>query len=153
MINRLAILVFVAAATTACANDAPSPAAFDAVHEPCRFCRMTGSNGRTAAQLVAPGQEPLFFDDLGCLRGYLKQTGTVASTAVVYVADHRTGAWVAADRALYTRNEAVSTPMGSHLIAHESAESRDADPDARGGSAVSISDVFSGVPVPRSPDK
>jgi len=151
MINRLAILV-VAAATAACASGRPSPAAFDAVHEPCRFCRMTGSNGRTAAQLVAPRQEPLFFDDLGCLRGYLKQTGTVASTAVVYVADHRTGAWVAADRALYTRNEAVSTPMGSHLIAHESAESRAADPDARGGSALSISDVYT-VPVPWSPAK
>jgi copper chaperone NosL len=102
---------------------------------------------------VAPRQEPLFFDDLGCLRGYLKLSGTVSPAAVIYVTDHRTGRWIPADRAVYTRHEAVPTPMGSHLIAHESVESRDADPDARGGTAVSIPDVFIGVPVPWSLDK
>jgi hypothetical protein len=147
------VLVSLAIATAACGPGGVSPVEFDAAHEPCRFCRMTGSNGRSAAQLVSPRDESLFFDDIGCLRGYLKQAGTVAPGAVVYVVDHRTGAWVQADRAVYTHNEAVPTPMSSHLLAHESAASREADADARGGKPVSIAEVFAGVPVPWSHDK
>ena len=50
---------------------------------------MTGSDGRSAAQLLTPGQEPLFFDDLGCLRDYLRQQGTLPAETVAFVADHR----------------------------------------------------------------
>ena len=153
MIRRAIVLVSFALATTACGSGEHTPAAFDAAHEPCRFCRMTGSSGRTAAQLVAPGHEPLFFDDIGCLRSYLKQAGTVTAGAVAYVVDHRTGTWIRADRAVYTHNPAVPTPMGSHLLAHETDTSRDADADARGGTSLSLADVFAGTPVPWSQQK
>jgi hypothetical protein len=65
------------------------------------------------------------------------------------VADHRTEAWVFATEALYTRNPAVETPMGSHLVAHADARSRDLDPEAREGTRLSPSDVFgpSGLPL------
>jgi copper chaperone NosL len=103
---------------------------------------MAASDARFAAQLVAPSEEPRFFDDIGCLGGWLAREKTVPTGAVAYVADHRTRAWVRADRAVYTKAEAVETPMGSHLIAHADATSRDADPDARGGRTMSAADVF-----------
>lgn len=125
----------------ACSRGEPAPAALDPLTEACASCRMAVSDPRSAAQLVAPGEEPRFFDDIGCLRGYLAASPPPRG-AVAFVADHRTGAWVRADRAVYTLQPAAETPMGSHLLAHSDAASREADPAARGGRALAYGEVF-----------
>jgi copper chaperone NosL len=99
---------------------------------------MTVSDGRFAAQVVSPGEEPLFFDDIGCLEAYLTRTARLPGGAVAYVADHRTRSWVLASAAVFTRVDDLETPMNSHLIAHADASSRDADPAATGGRAASL---------------
>lgn len=124
-----------------CASGPPAPAELDTRTEACRSCRMAVSEARFAAQIVAPAEEPRFFDDLGCLRDFLRAGGVPAGSAA-YVADHRTREWVDAARAVYTRVPGLPTPMGSHLVAHADATSRDADPLARGGSALGAADVF-----------
>jgi hypothetical protein len=58
------------------------------------------------------------------------------------VADHRTREWTPATRAVYARAAGLATPMGSHLVAHASADSRAADPDAAGAAALALADVF-----------
>lgn len=126
----------------ACAGGPPGPAPLDVGRQPCDHCRMTVSDARFAAQLVAPGEEPRFFDDLGCLSAYLPDQTDLPPGAIAYVADHRTGDWVPAGAAVYTRVEALATPMSSHLIAHGSAASREADPAARDGVTVSSSELF-----------
>jgi copper chaperone NosL len=109
---------------------------------------MAVSDARLASQVVAPGELPRFFDDLGCLADFVK-AGRAPAGAVAFVADHRTKAWVRADRAAYTRVPGLETPMGSHVIAHADLASRDQDPDARGGSAVAAVVLFGplGPPV------
>jgi copper chaperone NosL len=102
---------------------------------------MLVSDPRTAAQLVAPGEEPLFFDDLGCLGRYLREHPPRRG-AMVYVADHRTGKWVPAREAVYVLQPSASTPMGSHLLGYGSASSRDSDPVAQGGRSVRAADVL-----------
>lgn len=124
-----------------CAGAEPAPAALDAKNDLCRTCRMPVSDPRLSAQLVAPGEEPLFFDDIGCLRDHLIQHPAVRGS-VAFVVDHRTGAFVRSGRALFTRCPAVETPMASHLLAHADAASRDADPAARGGAPVSPREIF-----------
>lgn len=119
-----------------CTAGVPPPAAIDTRNDACRHCRMIVSNLRVAAQIVAPGEEPLFFDDIGCLRDYLASAAPPAD-AVVYVSDHRTGAWVDASQAVFTKGT-IETPMGSGIIAHADAASRDADDAARGGTGVSL---------------
>jgi copper chaperone NosL len=138
----------IALAAVACGGGAPEPAAFDTRNEQCASCRMAVSSAVFASQLVAPGELPGFFDDLGCLADFLK-AGKAPAGAVAFVADHRTKAWVRADRAVYTRVPGLETPMGSHVIAHSDAASRDADPDARTGQPVSAAELFgrSGAPV------
>ena len=89
------------------------------------------------AQLAAPGEEPRFFDDLGCLRDYLA-TRAVAPDAVVFVADHRTGEWVQARDAVYSVSSGRRTPMSSGIVAHGSRASRDVDPAAAGGVDVPL---------------
>jgi len=99
------------------------------------------SDPRTAAQLVIAGEEPLFFDDLGCLARHLREHPPRRG-AVAYVADHRTGSWIPASEAVYVLQPAASTPMGSHVLAHRDAASRDADPVSRGGQPLSFGAVF-----------
>lgn len=129
-------LLAAALVMSACAGGPPGPFAVGLGEDACAGCRMTVVSRATAAQIVRAGDEPIFFDDLGCLRDYLRQQ-PLFGDAVVYVADHRTGEWVNARAALFTGTTA-STPMASGLLAHADATSRDADPAAAGGSQAAV---------------
>jgi copper chaperone NosL len=134
-------VLLLALAVAGCQAGAPEPAALDTRSEACASCRMAVSEARFAAQLVAPGELPRFFDDIGCLASFLK-AGHAPADATAYVADHATRAWVRADLAVYTRVAGLATPMGSHVIAHANAASRDQDPAARGGTPVAGAELF-----------
>ncbi len=129
-------LCVLAVMVVACGSSVPEPAALDTRNDVCGTCRMTVSMQKHAGQLVAPGELPVFFDDLGCLGRYLKEHQDLPDGAVSFVADHRTGVWAPAATAVFTRAPAVETPMGSHILAHATAVSRDADPAAAGGTDV-----------------
>lgn len=120
----------------------PGPAPFDSSYA-CATCRMMVSDVHFAGQIVAPGEEPRFYDDIGCL-GRALAAGTRPDGAIAFVADHRTGTWVKAQRAVYTRVDRLATPMGSHLIAHADQPSRDSDPAAHGGVAVAAAEALGG---------
>lgn len=115
----------------------------------CAFCRMPVSDPRFAAQITAPGELALFFDDPGCLGEFVRSGGAKDPRALAYVADHRSHAWVRADLAIYTRVPGLATPMSHHLVAHESVASRDSDPEARSGEPVSRAEIFG----PKGPPK
>jgi copper chaperone NosL len=134
----LAVMGFLLAG---CASGPPAPAALDTRSDTCRFCRMVVSDARFAAQIVAPREDPLFFDDIGCLARYLAQS-SASSRSIAYVADHRTRAWVPATRAVYTRVDTTATPMAGGVLAHADRASRDADPAARNGIQQTAADVF-----------
>ena len=140
--RRRVLALALAAALAACATGPPGPAVLDPRNERCRFCHMAVSDASTSGQVVAPAEEPLFFDDIGCLASYLAGHSQRRDGAVVYVADHRTKVWVDTSRAVYTRVAGLETPMGSHLIAHADAASRAADPVAQGGTTVTREKVF-----------
>ncbi len=130
------------AALAGCSRGPAAPIAVDTKNDRCAWCRMAVSDARFAAQLVSPSEEPRAFDDIGCLATFLKSGGAPAKGQVAYVADHRTKAWVRAAGAVYTKKPGLATPMGSGLVAHAEAASRDADAEAVGGSPVSREDVF-----------
>jgi copper chaperone NosL len=136
---RLAGLILAAAA---CTRGPAQPTAVDTRNDSCANCRMAVSDARFAAQLAAPGEEPKFFDDLGCLRDYLRKQPHLPRGSVAFLADHRTGEWVRASHAVLTRIESLETPMASHLIAHASLASRDADSASAGGSPMSREEMF-----------
>jgi copper chaperone NosL len=138
--GRSSLAVLVLAAGAACAGRAPAPRDVEA-SDTCAFCRMVVSNPRVAAQIVAPGEESRFFDDIGCAVNALKQVGLPAG-AVIYVADFRTGKWIVAREAVYARVESLETPMGSHLVAFANEESRGQDKRAAGAVAMKAADVF-----------
>ena len=130
-----------AAASLACVAGALGPAPLDTRNEACAHCRMAVSEARFAAQIVAPGEVPRFFDDLGCLAADLRDRRPGAGSAV-FVADHRSRSWIPAATAVYSRVPAIATPMGSHLIAHADAASRERDTSAAGGTAITAREIF-----------
>ena len=129
-------------ALAACSSGPTGPAPLDTRNESCAHCRMRVSDARFAAQLVAPREEPLFFDDLGCLRDWLRNHPERPRGGVAFAADHRTKEWVRAESATYTEVPGLETPMASHLVAHRDPASRDADPAAAGGRPVSPTALF-----------
>jgi copper chaperone NosL len=139
--HQLFPLCLVAVLLACAAADLP-PAPLDTRHEQCAKCRMTVSSQRFASQIVAPGEEPVFFDDLGCLRKYIAEKMPLPAGAVVYVADHRTAEWAPGRTAVFTRAPQIETPMSSHLVAHASAASRDDDPGAREGTDVARTEIL-----------
>lgn len=103
---------------------------------------MMVSPSELAAQLVVPGEDPRFFDDIGCLAAFLNEHEEQPAGAVAYVKDHRTRGWIRADSALYTRVADLDTPMGSRLVAHADERLRRDDPITARGSVVAVGDVF-----------
>ena len=136
----VAFVVFAAA----CGTGPLPPAPLDTRNDACAECRMTVSSARFASQIVAPGEEPRFFDDLGCLAAHLHDGPALPAGAAVYVADHRTREWAPAASAVYTKVDGLATPMGSYVVAHASVASRDSDPAVRGGVAVDPHALFGG---------
>jgi len=130
-------------ASAACASGPPPPARLDTGSDTCRTCRMVVSDAHFAAQIVADGEDPIFFDDLGCLRDYLG-TEAAPAGAAVYVADHRSGAWVPAASAVYTRLSGTATPMGGGIVAHADEASRKADGVTAAGTSLPASAVLAG---------
>lgn len=143
-LRRAAPLLAAAVLLSACGDTVARPRAVDTKNDACAWCRMSVSDARFAAQLAAPGEEPRLFDDIGCLRDLLARDAGSLGGWTAFVADHRTKAWVPASDAVYTRADALATPMDSHLIAHADAASRDADPDAKGGAGVGAAELFGG---------
>jgi len=69
-----------------CSAGPAAPVDIDTTADVCAHCRMTIVSSTTAAQIVARGEEPTIFDDLGCLRDYVAAAGLPAG-ALVFVAD------------------------------------------------------------------
>lgn len=136
---------------TACQRGPPGPAALDPRNDACALCRMAMSDRRFASQLVAPREEPRFFDDLSCLRDWLREHPDRPPGAVAYVTDHRTGEWVRAAGAAYARVPGLATPMGSQLVAHRDTASRDADPAVAGAVRVAPGEIFGLTGPPDGP--
>lgn len=140
MITRRLVAIGATLIGVACAHTL-APAALDTKNDACAFCRMIVSDERTASQVAAPLEEPRFFDDFGCLASYLASAKLPAG-AVVFVADHRTKEWVRADAAIFTRLSGAAGAMGSRIVAHASAASRDEDLDAAGGTTIPAAEVL-----------
>jgi len=109
-------LAFVVMLFVACAAGPPEPAelAFDS--ESCAFCRMVISDKRFPGQIVSPGRDPLFFDDLDCMAKHLV-AHPLPNDAVVFVTDYKTSTWVRARDASFFRCENMASPMSSGVIA------------------------------------
>lgn len=74
----------------------------------CAHCRMTLSDPRFAAQILAP-QGPIYYDDLGCALEARRANPELNKHPLMVRPDGRES-WVKAEEAHY--NQGLRTPMG-----------------------------------------
>jgi copper chaperone NosL len=127
-----------------CGGGPAAPVEIDTRNDACAWCRMAISDPRFAAQVVAPAEEPKLFDDLGCLRSWLRGGAPLPSGAAAWVADHRTRGWVLATEAVYAEVPGLATPMASGLVAWSDETSKASDPDSAGGASRTEAEIFGG---------
>ena len=140
--TRVLLALALLASVAHCAGGAPSAVAIDPRSDTCAWCRMVISDARFAAEIVAPAEEPKLFDDIGCLRDYLASGAALPPGMVIFVADHRTRAFVVASRAVYRHLPGAATPMTSGLAAWADESSCSIDPDARAGTRRTLTEIF-----------
>lgn len=146
----LAAALLAASLFPSCSEAPAGPAELDTKHDPCAFCRMGVSDRRFAAQVTAPGAQPKFFDDAGCLRDWLKEP-TEKAPWTAWVSDHRTKTFVPAATAAYGKSPTVQTPMSSGILAWADAASRDADPGSAGATPLDRTEVIGPLLAGKTP--
>lgn len=81
----------------------------------CDICRMIISEAPFAAEARFAGGKVEKYDDVGCLAERLSRGGE--APLGMWVADHATSGWIAAEKAHYVLSETLPTPMGSGVAA------------------------------------
>ncbi len=107
---------------SACSSG-PQPIRFG--EDGCDFCKMTITDQRFGAELVTQKGKVYKFDDLHCVRAFLK-TDFVPATdiASAYVLDFsRPGTLVPADESSFLESELLRSPMGANIAAFQSKDS------------------------------
>ena len=110
-IAALSLVVFLA-----CAAEPPGPVAIAFGSETCSFCRMVISDKRFPSQIVSPGHDPLFFDDIDCMAKHIAAQGLPAESKV-FVTDYKSSSFIPARDAAFFRCPGLASPMSSGVIA------------------------------------
>ncbi|MBY0493419.1 MAG: hypothetical protein K2Y23_04340 [Cyanobacteria bacterium] len=97
---------------------------------------MLISSSAHAAQAVAAGEEPRFYDDRGCLA---KDAASLPSGARLFVQLDGEAGWIETDKAFFAFSATARTPMSYGVTAFRTeAAASSAD---RGGRAIRWADV------------
>ncbi|MEP7344926.1 MAG: nitrous oxide reductase accessory protein NosL, partial [Gemmatimonadaceae bacterium] len=83
----------------------------------CDFCRMTVSDVRFGAEVVARTGRVYTFDSIECVASWVGSSPLASDPKGIWVADYSTGALIPADSALYVRGGTVRSPMGREIAA------------------------------------
>lgn len=118
MIRRFLGLTALLVTVVACSGGRPEPIEFTLNEESCSFCRMAVSQREFAAQVVTVAGAFDTFDDIGCLRDWIKEQHP-PETAGIFVVDFPTGLWLDARTASYVLAKKLPTPMSSGLAAYQ----------------------------------
>jgi copper chaperone NosL len=90
----------------------------------CAECKMIISDETFAAELQTRTEEPLLFDDLGCL---LKRAASTSPDPSGVFARTAGGNWLDGQHAWIAHSRAISSPMGYGLAAFPTRESAEAE--------------------------
>lgn len=111
--ERFAVAILLPLALS-CGRGVPRPEAVPVDRVNCARCGMLVSIEARSAQWVVPGEETLFYDDIGCLATDSRKRAA-GGTRFVHVSG---GRWAAAETAFYARPPDESTPMGYGVVAY-----------------------------------
>lgn len=114
----LVAFLLIASACTRKVDQSPREINFD--RDICVNCLMGLADQKFSAQSINQRNEVIWYDDLGCLVGYMNSPDWEkygGSEAVSYIADAETGEWIRVEDAWYVYG--VDTPMGYGYAAYK----------------------------------
>lgn len=125
----------------ACGQVEIAPAAINP-EDVCAFCKMAITEKQFAAQFINKDGEAFKFDDIGCMRDYLKAKADRNQIAAYFVADFESKKWLRAESVHFVRSARLATPMGGNIAAFET-ENKAADALAKyNGERASFADLI-----------
>lgn len=102
-------------AFVSCSTNKPEPIRLNA--DNCDFCKMTIVDGRFGAELITNKGRSYKFDDLSCMKGYVKENGmTEAAKYFIhnYMEDNEL---IDATTATFLQSDSFHSPMGGNAAA------------------------------------
>ena len=126
---------------TACGQPVIAPVAVNP-EDMCSMCRMAISEKQYAAEFITKDGEAMKFDDIGCLRDYLKAKVDRSQIAGYFVADYESKKWIKAESAHFVKSAEFATPMGGHLVAFQDEARAKAAAANFNGQELGFADLF-----------
>ncbi len=111
-----------------------------AAEDMCENCRMAISEQRFAAEFIDGEGVAHKFDDLGCMKAYLKAKSP--RMAACFVMDSETLRWVTGQQAFYMRSAELKTPMGGGMLAFATRARAEDAARRYQGAVLSYREVF-----------
>ena len=109
----------------------------------CDFCRMTVSDVRYGAEVVARTGRVYTFDSIECVASWVTSSPLAAGAKGIWVADYSTGTLVRADSARYVRGGSLHSPMGRAITAFAAGVTPVQLAERYGGDVLRWQDVVS----------
>ena len=108
----------------------------------CLHCKMAVSEKQYAAQFITKDGEAHKFDEIGCMREYLKTKQERGQVAAHFVADYKSGKWLKAEEAHFVKSAELATPMSGNIVAFQTPAEAQAAATNYQGEPLSFADVF-----------
>jgi copper chaperone NosL len=88
-------------------------------HDACQQCKMTIMDKRYAAEIVTKKGKAFKFDDIACLKKYLKEENLPETDLMVFIADYNNsdGKFLDARQVVYLHSELFKSPMNGNVAA------------------------------------
>ena len=126
---------------TACGQPEIAPVAINP-EDMCSMCRMAISEKQYTAEFITKDGDAMKFDDIGCMRDYLKAKADRNQIAAYFVADYESRKWLKAEAAHFVKSAEFATPMGGNIAAFQNEEkAKDATAKFK-GQQLGFADVF-----------
>lgn len=93
-------------------------------HDACAHCKMTIMDKRYAAEILTNKGKAYKFDDIACLKKYIKEENLPESALTIFVADYNNpdGNFLDARRVVYLHSEMFKSPMNGNFAAFPDSE-------------------------------
>lgn len=138
--HSVLILICFAPLFTACTHGELVPAQINFNEDACNLCRMAVSQRDFAAQAVVAGQNPRFYDDIGCLILDLNNLLTGVPRAL-YVSEFGSGEWLDVETAFFAFSNTIQSPMGYGAAAFSMQSDATQFVESQGGKVVTFTEL------------
>jgi copper chaperone NosL len=98
-----------------CTSPQPVPVKLNA--ENCDYCKMTIADARFVSELITPKGRIYKFDDISCMRHYIRENPKMESSDIYVVDFNHPEGFLPAEKATFVKGDRVNSPMSGNTVA------------------------------------